>query len=109
MSNFPKTMYNKKILVVIERKEYISKYYVPYLKKLKEKGYEIHIATNGNQEIKYCDKYFNISFSKSLISIKNIKAYSRLLQIINKNKYNIIYCENLIGGIITRLATRLYK
>ena len=109
MSNFPKAMYNKKILVVIEKEEYIKKYYIPYLKKLKEKGYEIHIATNGDQEIKYGDKYFNISFSKNLISIKNIKAYIRLLKIINKNKYNVIYCENLICGIITRLAARLYR
>lgn len=95
---------NKKILFVVTKIEHIEKYCIPIFKGLKEEGYEIHIASNGNEEVKYCDKHFNLPFTTS-----KIKTYKYLKSIIQENNYYFIQCYTLLGGIITRLAARKSK
>ena len=72
----------------------------------KEKGYEVHVASKGEEEIKYCDKHFNIPFERFPLNPKNLKSYKELKKIINDNQYSIIHCHTPVGGVITRLAAR---
>ena len=45
----------KKVLFILHKKNYDKKY-ILYMKILKLIGYKIHILTNINEPIKYCDK-----------------------------------------------------
>lgn len=78
---------------------------------LREQGYEIHIAAKYNLDVKpglslkNLDKVFDVPFSRSPFSADNIKAYRRLKEIIDENKYDIIHCNTPMGSVITRLAT----
>ena len=96
----------KKVLFVATVTGHINAFHIPYLKWFKEQGYEVHIATNGNEKIEYCDKHFNIPFKRFPFKISNIKAYRELKKIINENNYNIIHCHTPVGGVLTRLAAR---
>ena len=96
----------KRVLFVATVTSHIKAFHIPYLKWFKEQGYEVHVASRGNQEIQYCDKHFEIPFERFPLKINNIKAYNELKRIIKNNDYNIIHCHTPVGGVLTRLAAR---
>lgn len=96
----------KKVLFLATVTGHINSFHIPYLKFFKEKGYEVHVASKGEEEIKYCDKHFNIPFERFPLNPKNLRSYKELKKIINDNQYSIIHCHTPVGGVITRLAAR---
>lgn len=68
----------KKVLFVATVDSHILHFHVPYLKLFKENGYEVHVATNGTEEIPYCDKKYTMPIERSPYSIKNLKAIKEL-------------------------------
>jgi len=48
----------KKVLFVATVTKHINAFHIPYLKWFKENGYEVHVASNGEETIEYCDKKF---------------------------------------------------
>ena len=96
----------KKVLFTATVDSHILQFHIPYLKLFKEKGYEVHVATNGTANIPYCDVKHVVSFERSPIKINNLKAIKQLKKIINKNKYEIIHCHTPVGGVLTRLAAK---
>lgn len=96
----------KKVLFVATITRTINAFLIPYLKMFKEKGYEVHVASNGDEQIEYCDKHFNIQFARFPIKPSNLKAYKELKKIINENDYEIIHCHTPVAGVLTRLAAR---
>lgn len=96
----------KKVLFVATITEHINIFHTPYLKMFKEKGYEVHVASRGKEDIPFCDNHFNIPFERNPLKAKNIKAYKQLKKIINKEKYEIIHCHTPVGGVLTRLAAK---
>ena len=96
----------KKVLFVATVTRHINAFHIPYLKWFKEQGYEVHVASRGDEPIEYCDKHFDIPFERFPIKPSNIKAYKQLKNIIDENKYEIIHCHTPVGGVLTRLAAR---
>lgn len=102
----------KKILLTATVQSHICQFHLPIMKMLKEQGYEVHVAAKNNLaekdvlQVKFADEIFNIPFSRSPISKKNILAYRELKKIIDKEQYDIIHCNTPVGGVITRLAAR---
>lgn len=99
-------MNSKKVLFVATVTGHIIAFHIPYLKMLKENGYEVHVASNGDEKIENCDKHFNVLFERSPFKFDNIKAYKELKKIINENKYDIIHCHTPVGATLTRLAAK---
>lgn len=95
-----------KVLFVATVSSHINAFHIPYLKWFKEQGYEVHVASNGNEKIDYCDKHFNLPFERFPLKPNNIKTYKELKKIINENNYDIIHCHTPVGGVLTRLAAR---
>lgn len=96
----------KKVLFTATVDSHILQFHIPYLKMFKEKGYEVHVATNGTEEIPYCDKKYVISFERSPMKINNLKAIKELKRIIEKEKFDIIHCHTPMGAVVTRLAAK---
>lgn len=96
----------KKVLFVATVTVHIKGFHLPYLKWLKSQGYEVHVASNGEEEMQYCDKHFNLPFTRNPISKGNIKAYKQLKEIIKDNNYQIIHCHTPVGGTLSRLASK---
>lgn len=96
----------KKVLFVATVTKHINTFHIPYLKWLKEQGYEVHVASNGNERIEYCDKHYDLPFERFPIKKNNLKTYKELKKIIKENNYSIIHCHTPVGGILTRLAAR---
>ena len=51
-------------------------------------------------------KYHQIDFSRSPLSLDNVKAYSQLKKLIEKGKYDIVHCHTPNASVITRLVCR---
>lgn len=94
----------KKVLFTATVDSHIIQFHLPYLKWFKEHGYEVHVATNGNEEIPFCDVKHKISFERSPIKINNLKAIHNLKKIIEREKFDIIHCHTPMGSVVTRLA-----
>lgn len=99
-------MNKKKVLFVATITEHISQFHQPHLKFFQSQKYETNVASNGKQDIKFCDKHFDINFKRFPINIANIKAYKKLKNIIDENEYELIHCHTPVGGLLTRLAAR---
>lgn len=96
----------KKVLFTATVDSHILHFHIPYLKMFKGKGYEVHVATNGREEIPYCDVKHVISFERNPIKINNLKAIKDLKKIINKENFEIIHCHTPMGSVVTRLAAK---
>ena len=103
----------KKILYVATVvKTHIMEFHIPYLKMLKEMGWETAVAAKNDYDnpkdcvIPYCDTYFDIPFERNPLKLKNIKAYQSLKKIIDEGEYDIIHCHTPVGAMLTRLAAR---
>lgn len=96
----------KKVLFTATVDSHIELFHVPFLKWFKDQGYEVHVATNGDNNIPYCDKKIKISFERSPYKINNLKAIKSLKKIIDKENYDIIHTHTPMGSVVTRLAAR---
>lgn len=97
-------MEKKKVLFTATVDSHILHFHLPYLKMFKDEGYEVHVATNGQEEIPYCDKKYIISFERSPFKLNNLNAIKDLKKIINEEKFDIIHCHTPMGSVVTRLA-----
>ena len=104
-----------KVLLVATVQSHIAQFHQPLIKMLKEKGYIVHVCAKNNLKeknglsINMVDKVFDVPFSRSPFSLKNIGNYKTVKEIIKKEKYDIIHCNTPVGGLITRLAGRKYR
>jgi len=96
----------EKILFVATVTKHINAFHIPYLKYFKEKGYEVHVASNGNEKMEYCDKHYNLPFERSPFKKNNLEAYRSLKKIIDENNYKIVHCHTPVGGVLARLAAK---
>lgn len=97
---------NKKVLFVATVDSHILQFHIPYLKWFKEHGYEVHVATNGDEKIPYCDKKHKICVERRPIKINNLKAIIQLRRLINEDKFDIIHCHTPMGSVVTRIAAQ---
>ncbi|WP_231888770.1 glycosyltransferase family 4 protein [Rossellomorea marisflavi] len=95
-----------KILFVATVDQHILHFHVPFLKWFNENGFEVHVASHGDNEIPYVSKKYNIPFSRNPIKLKNYTAYKELRKLIKTNNYRLIHCHTPTGGVLTRLASK---
>ena len=97
-----------KILFVANIYEHIYSFHIPYLKWLKEHGYEVHVVANelGDYKIPYADRVIEMGIERSPFKLGNIKALKQLRNLIDKERYDIISCHTPMGGVLARLAAR---
>ena len=96
----------KKVLFTATVDSHIENFHIPYLKYFKDIGYEVHVATNGDDIIPFCDKKIKIPFERSPYKINNLKAIKMLKKVIMNEKYDIIHTHTPMGSVVTRLAAK---
>ncbi len=94
----------KKVLFTATVDSHILHFHIPYLKMFKENGYEVHVATNGDEKIPYCDIKHKVCFERNPFKINNLRAIKVLKKIIDKEKFEIVHCHTPMGSVVTRIA-----
>lgn len=100
----------KKCLIVSTVSRQFTLFEKGNIETLKKLGYEIHCAANYEDKTDELKELpitkHHIDIQRSPFSLKNIKAYKQLKQIVNSEKYELIHCHSPMGGVLTRLAAR---
>ena len=94
----------KKVLFTSVLDSFMFLFNLPLLKLFKEQGYEVHVATNGDEEIPYCDVKHKICIERSPFKLNNLKAIKELKEIIDEEQFEIIHCHTPMGSVVTRFA-----
>jgi len=107
---------SKKVLIVASVvKTHIMQFHIPTLKMLKEMGYEVHVCAKNDYrnaaecQIPFCDKYINIGFNRTPLSIKNYKSYNQLKKLMLNEQYDIVHCHTPVPSALIRLAIINFK
>ncbi len=101
-----------KILYTATVLSHICQFHLPHMKRFQEQGWEVHAAAHDNLavknglQLKYCDKFIEIPFSRSPKSPDNLRAYRQLKKLLAEEHYDVILCNTPMGGIVTRLAAK---
>lgn len=94
----------KKVLYVATVDVHIRTFHLPYLKLLHDNGYEVHVATNGDEQFPYCDVKHQICIERSPLKLNNVKAIKQLKNIIDEERFDIIHCHTPMGAVVARIA-----
>ena len=106
---------NKKILVVATTDDMIWRFVLPHMKRLQELGNTVECvcAKTGfwfdEFESKYGVKAHEIDFKRSPLSLKNLNGYKKLKRLQKQEKYDLIYCQQPVGGLMGRLIAKKFK
>ena len=101
----------KKVLFVANvLRKHIYPFHMPFLKKLKEEGYEVHVAADNDandEEIRsVCDVYYNVPFARSPFDPRNLKNYWKLKRLMEREHFDIIHCHTPIVSALVRFACK---
>lgn len=96
---------SKKILFTSHTANF-QKFNRPFMQMLREKGWEVHYASMGEEKILDADKAFVVPFTRNPFTLSNIRAYKQLKRIIDRENYDIIHTHTPVGSVVTRLAAR---
>ena len=93
-------------------KTHIMAFHIPFLKMLKEIGYETAVAARNDYDnpedchIPYCDQYFDIPFHREPFHFDNIQCYKKLKSIIDEGDFSVVHCHTPVASVLGRLAAR---
>jgi glycosyltransferase involved in cell wall biosynthesis len=77
---------------------------------LKSLGYEVHGAANFEDANERLDKLdiirHHFDIQRSPLSLKNLKAYRQLKQIMNSENFDAVHCHSPVGSVLARFAAR---
>ena len=108
-------MTNKKILVVATTDNMIWQFLIPHIKHMQQLGNNVECvcAKTGFWFDELKDKYgfimHEINFARNPFKPANIKAYKTLKQLHIQNHYDVIYCQQPVGGMMGRLLGKKFK
>lgn len=94
----------KKVLFIANSDRHILLCHLPYMKMFKDNGYIVHVATNSDCSMTYCDKKIKLSLKRKPFSYANIKAIKEIRKLCKKEKYDIISCHTPMGGFLGRIG-----
>ena len=101
-----------KILYVTTISLTMNSFFKPHIKMLVEQGHKVDIACNfSDLELNGLYRelgcgFYQIDFSRSPLSLDNLKAYKQLKEVIKNGGYDIVHCHTPNAAVITRLVCR---
>lgn len=94
----------KKVLFVANSDRHILLCHLPYLKMFHDNNYIVHVATNSNNSIPFCDKKISLSLKRYPFSFFNFKAIKEIRELVKENNYDVISCHTPMGGFLARVS-----
>lgn len=107
----------KKFLIVAHYSRFLVQFEMNNVKILQEMGYEVHYATNYQQEDMYADApqkirdagvvLHQIDFVRSPYNVPaNVTAYKQLVALMQKEQFAGVHCHTPMAGVLSRSAAK---
>ena len=104
-----------KILYVTTISLTMNSFFQPHIEALMKEGNQVDIACNYKM-LALADLYqklgcnfYQIDFSRSPMSLNNVKAFRQLKNVIKNGKYDVVHCHTPNASVITRLVCRRFR
>lgn len=99
----------KKILFAANEDSNLLDFYLPYLKYCKNNGYEVHVLTNSDGRIPYCDQKIKLDIKGKAWLFGKGKAISKARKMLKTEKYSVIFSCSFDMNVILRYARKRQK
>ncbi len=97
----------KSILIVTSSDYFVRVFLLPYIKKLVDRGWLVHVASAyDGEDIPYIHQHIDLPVERTPFSLKNWDAIKILSREIENRHYDIVHCHTPVGAYIGRLAAR---
>lgn len=109
-------MKKKKILYITNLSKGVSSFSISSVLTSKLLNLEFHLAGNFKRttdekllkdEEKYGIKIHQIDFDRNPLNFKNLIAFKQIINLMKKEKFDIIHCNTPVGGVYGRLAAKI--
>lgn len=106
---------NKKIMMITTTDNMIWQFMIPHIKHLQELGNVVECVCSktgfwfDELKEKFGFTMHEIDFERSPFKLKNIKAYKKLVAIQQERKFDLVYCQQPVGGLMGRLIGKKFK
>lgn len=106
---------NKKIMMITTTDNMIWQFMLPHIRHLQELGnvVECVCAKTGFWFDELKDKHnltvHEIDFGRNPLKLKNFKGYNKLKQLQSEKKFDLVYCQQPVGGMMGRLIGKKFK
>lgn len=106
---------NKKIVVITTTDNMIWQFLIPHINRLKEMGNEVECvcARTGFWFDELKEKYgyvmHEINFKRNPINLANLKGFKKLKKLQQEKHFDLVYCQQPVGGLMGRLLAKKYK
>lgn len=91
----------------------MMQFLVPHVLHLRQTGYDVEVACSevGNrfadiENVLGKEKIFKVRLRRNPLSFKNLKGLSDLKEIINRGNYDLIWTNEPVMGVMTRIASK---
>lgn len=103
----------KKILFISNITNRITNFAIPSIIAGQQLGYDFHMAANFSGFTDDASKYnvmlHHIDLVRNPFSWENIMAYKQMIELLKKERYDVIHCNTPIGGLLGRLCGKKSK
>ena len=105
---------DKKIMVLCTTDNMITQFLIPHIKHMQELGGEVEcVCARTGKWFEEIEKEgivcHEIAFKRSPLKFANLKAYFKLKKLQKEKNYDIIYCQQPVGGLMGRLIGKKFK
>lgn len=106
---------NKKVMMIATTDNMIWQFLLPHIKHLQENGniVEVVCAKTGFWFDELKEKHnlivHEINFARNPLKLSNFKAYKKLKQLQKERNFDLIYCQQPVGGLMGRLLGKKFK
>lgn len=93
----------------------INRFWISSIVAAQKAGYEFHLACNmaGAEKDSWeagCKQYkittHQVDFDRNPFSLQNVRAKKQLLELMKREKFEIVHCNTPIGGVLGRLCAK---
>lgn len=106
---------NKKIMMLATTDNMLWQFLLPHIKHLQENSniVECVCAKTGFWFDELKNKHnlvvHEVNFKRSPLKLDNLKAYKQLIKLQKQEHYDLIYCQQPVGGMMGRLIGKKFK
>lgn len=102
-----------KILFLCTTDSMIWNFLVPHIKRLENDGCQVSCAASEtgfyyNELVEKGIDMHKIPFHRSPYNLSNLTAYKQLCSLFKKEKYDVVFCHEPVGGVMGRLVGKRY-
>lgn len=106
---------NKKIMMITTTDNMMWQFLIPHIQYLQQQGNVVECVCSKTgfwfNELK--DKYglvmHNINFARNPLKLSNFKSYKELVKLQQEKNFDLVYCQQPVGGMMGRLIGKKFK